>query len=137
METKSKDQIEKQVEAYLNKTSNHLFLLDNGYLLKVITLSDEGNLYYATIMIKKDQVHLTVQPMVTDNQIRWYGNNTANVIKKSIFPQYYKAKSIPYFKRMRTLVSEIKSEINLDNSKNKSLIEKIKTRVIELELIKE
>jgi hypothetical protein len=46
-----------------------------------------------------------------------------------------KTKSIPYFKAMRELVEMVEAEISLTD--NKVLVEKLKTRVKELELVKQ
>ncbi len=135
METKSKQQIEAEVSAYLDKTSKHLFVTESGYFYKILSFTKNDKKYYATIMLHKSQVQINVQEIVTDNQYKWYGNNTVNIIKHSLFPDYYKTKSIPFFKKMKGLMKEIEVEISIDNTKNKDLMEKIKGQISDLEVL--
>lgn len=136
MELKIKEQVVSQVESYLNKTTNHLFVTESGYLYKVLPLTKDGKLYTVTIMMGKGQVLLTINESVSDNTYKYYGNATANIVKKSLFPDYYKTKSIPNFRKMRVLVEEIVSEIKYDDNANKTLIDKLKKKLPEFEVIK-
>lgn len=133
---KTKQQIETEVTTYLDKTSKHLFITESGYFYTVITMKQNDKLYYVTIMIGKGQVQLNVREAVSDSNFNYYGNNTTNMVKVALFPEYYKAQSIPYFKKMRNLVEEISKEVSIDNTKNQALIEKIKTKIGDLEIIK-
>lgn len=137
MELKTKQQIETQVKNYLEKTSRHLFVTESGYLYKIVPLYKDNKTYYATIMVGNGQLLINVKEAVTDSQYTWYGNNTAHVIKRNVFPEYYKAKSIPYFKRMRDFLDEMNPQIKLDNKANQELAEKFKDKIANLELIKE
>ena len=47
-----------------------------------------------------------------------------------------KLKSLPYFKKMRKLISDMVAEIKTDNTANKLLGDKFKARLVELELTK-
>jgi len=137
MEPKTKQQIVTEATAYLNKTSLHLFMTGTqGHMYKITTFEKEGKLYYATIVFGKDYLSIDVKEAVSDKQYAWYGNNTLSVLKSSLFPTYGKTKSMPYFKKMRALVEEIMTEIKVDNASNKGLIEKMKAKLPELELIK-
>lgn len=131
MEQKSRQQILKQTSAYLNKTSNHLFVTNDGYFYKVESFEREGKLYYTTIFIGKDKVMINVREAIT-----YFGNNSLNNLQHGLFPTYYKAKSIPYFKKMRLLIKDLMTDINLDNSLNKELGDKISVRLPELEQTK-
>lgn len=136
MKVKTKEVVVNQVENYLNTASKHLFVTASGHLYKVLPLTKDGKLYTLTIMLGKDQVLLNISESVTDSMYNWYGNSTANIIKRSLFPEYYKTKSIPNFKKMRILVNEIVSEIKYDNNSNKALIDKLKAKMPELEVSK-
>ncbi len=137
MKTKTKQEIITQVEQYLDKTTLHLYVTESGHLYKILPLYNEGKLYIATIMIGKDNVIINTKEAVTDYMYKTYGNGTANVIKKGLFPDYYKTKSIPNFKRFKNLIDEIKADIKFTSIDNKDLINMIKIKTIELELIKE
>lgn len=136
MTTKTKQEIDTQVVQYLNKAKLHLYVTEKGYLYKILPMEKDGKMYITTIMIGKDNVMINTSEAVSEYMYQTNGNGTANVVKKGLFPDYYKTKSIPNFKRMKNLIEEITGEINLNNL-NKDLIEKIKLKVVELELFKE
>lgn len=136
MEPKTKSQTEKEAMAYLTKTSLHVFKTNNGYLYKIITFESEGKRYYATIMLGNDKVLINTQEVVSDRQFAYYGNNTLNVLKSSLFPDWYKTQSIPNFKKMRALVAEIQKEIKVDSKSNAVLAEKLKEKLADLEPVK-
>lgn len=128
MELKTKQTIEKEVEAYLNKTANHLFICENpqmDFMYKVIPLYNEGKLYYATIMMRQDKVLIETHEAVSDYHYKHSGNGTANAFKKGVFQEYFEVKSIPNFKRMKALMEMVKAEIKFDKESNKVLSEKI------------
>jgi hypothetical protein len=135
MKTKSRNEIVKLAAAYLNKTSNHLFTTADGYLYKIETFEREGKLYYATIFLGNGKVIVDVKEAISERQFTWYGNNTLNVLQQELFPKYFKAKSIPYFKKMKEIIKDLMSELKVNNADNKELIEKIKTRLPELEKV--
>jgi hypothetical protein len=137
MTTKTKQEIDTQVAQYLNKAKLHLYVTETGYLYKILPMEKDGKMYITTLMIGKENVIINTSEAVSDYMYKTNGNGTANVVKKGLFPDYYKTKSIPNFKRMKALIEEIKGEINLNNNLNKDLIEKIKIKVVELELFKE
>ena len=133
---KTKSQIEKQALAYLNKTSLHAFVTNDGYIYKIITFQNEGKHYYATIMLGKGKVLINTQEVVSDRQFAYYGNNTLNVLQSNLFPTWYKAKSIPNFKKLKEVIAEIQKEIKVDSKSNAELAEKIKLKLADLELAK-
>ena len=93
-------------------------------------------LHYATIMIGKGQIMISVKEAVSDSAFKYYGNNTFNVIKQSLFPDYYKTKSIPYFKKMRLLIEQILPKIKFDTKSNKELMEKYVKELPDFEQVK-
>ena|ERR1035437_2200522 len=136
MKTKTKQELEKQVENYLLKASKHVYVIKGGFYYKVMPLYNEGILHYVTLMIGKDKVTMNVKVALPERDFLCYGNDTANIVKRRLFPEYYESKSIPNFKRMRKLIDEIKPLIKFDNNANAELIETIKARFGELELVK-
>lgn len=133
---KTKSQLEKEALAYLTKTSKHVFVTESGHLYKIVPFVSEGVNYYATIHIGKDNVVISTKEVLSDRQFAYYGNNSLNVLKASLFPRYNKAKSIPNFKRMREFVELIMKDLKTDSKSNQELSAKIKDKVKELELIK-
>lgn len=133
---KTKLQIEKEALAYLTKTSLHVFKTNSGYLYKIITFENEGKHYYATIMLGNGKVLINTQEVLSDRQFAYYGNNSINVLKSSLFPTWYKTQSIPNFKKMRALIAEFKNEIKVDNKSNTELAEKMQKKLIDLEPVK-
>ena len=130
---KTKEQVSTEINNYLNKTSNHLFITESGHMYKIQSFEREGKLYYATITLGKGFVSINVKEALNDRTYSWYGNNSLDVLKNVVFPSYQKSKSIPYFKKMRELVTELMSEIQIDNTLNKDLVEKIKAMLPQLE----
>ena len=110
---------------YVSKSAQHLFVVNDKTILKVIPFTQNDTTFVARLMITGDKVEL---------KIRTYNAAMKWVMKDYFFPKYVKTKSIPYFKKMRELVEMIESEVNALN--NDALIEKIKLRVKDLELIK-
>jgi hypothetical protein len=102
-------------------------------MYKIQTFEREGKRYYATITLGKGFVSINVKEALNDRTYSWYGNNSLDVLKNVVFPSYQKSKSIPYFKKMRELMTGLMSEIQVDNSLNKDLVEKIKAMLPQLE----
>ena len=130
---KTQEQVSIEINNYLNKASNHLFVTESGHMYKIQTFEREGKRYYATITLGKGFVSINVKEALNDRTYSWYGNNSLDVLKNVVFPSYQKSKSIPYFKKMRELMTGLMSEIQVDNSLNKDLVEKIKTMLPQLE----
>lgn len=110
---------------YLAKSAQHLFVVNDKIITKIITFYKMDVLYYAKLQINGDNVYLDVY---NAESMKWD-------VKNHLFPQYVKTKSIPYFKAMRELVELIEGKIQFGD--NKALIEEIKTHTKDLELIKE
>jgi hypothetical protein len=136
MEPKTKQQILNEAKAYLTKTSKHLFVTADGYMYKIETFEEQGKLYYATIFMGNGKVIINVKEAVSDRQYAYAGSNTLGILKQELFPTYYKAKSLPYFKKMRGIIGDLMSAIKVDNLANTELAEKLKERLPELEMTK-
>lgn len=122
---KTIEQKRQDAKQYLATTAQHLFIVNDKFLYKVIEFEVDGKLNYAKLMVSPDSV--TIQQINT-NGYKWD-------YKQGLFPQYVKTKSIPHFKKMKEVIALVKHEINLTD--NKALIEKIKVLVKEFELVKE
>lgn len=122
---KTLEQKNLEAKAYIAKSTQHLFVMNEKTYYKIISFTRDGQLHYATLTIAGENVSINV---INTNRYKWE-------FKQHLFPQYVKTKSIPYFKAMRELVSMVEAEINLTD--NKALVEKIKTKVKSLELVKQ
>jgi hypothetical protein len=122
---KTLEQKQKEAQEYIAKSAQHLFIVNDKIITKIISFTKDDKLQYAKLTIIGDRVSIDV---VRTNQMKWD-------YKQTLFPQYVKTKSIPYFKKMKELVSMIEKEITLDD--NKALIEKVKALTSTLELVKE
>lgn len=80
----------------------------------------------------RTKVIINVREAVSERQYAYTGNNTLSILQQELFPVYYKAKSIPYFKKMRGLVKDLMVDIKVDNSLNKVLGDKLSPRLLEL-----
>lgn len=110
---------------YLAKSEQHLFVVNDKIITKVITFKKDNELYFAKLQINGDNIYLETYKA---DKMKWEVQNI-------LFPQYVKTKSIPYFKAMRNLVESIESKLSL--SDNKDLVEKIKAKVKKLDLVKQ
>lgn len=133
---KSKVQIEKEALAYLTKVSKHLYVTNTGHMYKIILFESEGKHYYAIIHFTKDNILINTREALSDRQFSYYGNNSLSVLKDIVFPPVNKIQSMPYFKKMKDLIEEIKGEIKTDSQSNAKLVEKFKSRLPDLELVK-
>ena len=121
---KTQEQKQQEAKKYLATASQHLFIVNDKFIYKIIEFKVDGKLNYAKLMISPDSVTITT----INNGYKWD-------YKQWLFPQYVKTKSIPHFKKMKEVIALVKSEINLTD--NKALIEKIKQLAKEFELVKE
>jgi hypothetical protein len=128
---KTQEQILSEINAYITKTSQHLFSV-NDRLVTYVPFQDGSQLGYATIIVGKDVLSITARQMVTEASYNFYGNNYPNVVKNNCFAPHQKATSIPYFKKMRNLIEAIKPHLTLDNTKNKELADKHLPLIAEL-----
>lgn len=122
---KTQEQKNSEAKAYIAKSAQHLFVINEKTFYKVISFTRDGKLHYATLTIAGANVSINV---INTNRYKWE-------FKQNLFPQYVKTKSIPYFKAMRELVKIVEAEISLTD--NKVLVEKIKEKVKTLELVKQ
>ncbi len=116
----------KQNQDYLAKSAQHLFVVNDNILTKVITFTRDEKLYFAKLTINKEKVYLDVYNSESV-EFKWESKNI-------LFPTYVKTKSIPYFSKMKQLVKFIESEITVGD--NKALIEKISEKVKDLQQVK-
>ena len=121
---KTQEQKNQEAKAYIAKSAQHLFLMNDRIYFKIVPFNVDGALHYASLKIDGENVSINV---INTNRYKWE-------FKQHLFPQYVKTKSIPFFKAMKEIVALVESEVNLTD--NKGLIEKIKSRVKTLELIK-
>lgn len=128
---KTQQQLTTEINAYITKTSKHLFSIDNKYFTYV-PFKDGSQDAYATIIVSNDKITITTQPMLSDYTYNAYGNNSLNLCKNWCFPQYQKASSIPYFKKMKALIAEIMPQLTLDKNKTKELTDKYSAMVAEV-----
>lgn len=134
MKLKSIEQIEEQVSNYVNKASKHLYQNKRGDFYTIIPIYDKSKTfspqYIAKITITPEGIDIRVSKAVNDYTYQYHGNGTPNVIKRSLFPEYEKFKSIPYFKRMRAIIDELQTKISIDSSDfNKNLIKYLNDKV--------
>ncbi len=116
---KTQEQKLSEAKAYIAKSAQHLFVMNEKTYYKIIPFTRDGQLHYATLSITgNSNVSINV---INANRYKWE-------LKQMLFPQYVKTKSIPYFKAMRELVDMIEKEINLTD--NKELIQKVKNRLV-------
>lgn len=127
---KTQEQKQQEAKAYIAKSAQHLFVINEKTFYKVISFTRDNQVHYAKLIIAGENVSIDV---INTNRYKWE-------FKASLFPQYVKTKSIPYFKAMRELVEMVEAEISISDTRihdNKTLAEKIKNRVKELELVKQ
>lgn len=127
---KTQEQKNLEAKAYIAKSAQHLFVMNEKTYYKIIPFSRDGQLHYATLTIAGENVSINV---INTNRYKWE-------FKQSLFPQYVKTKSIPYFKAMRELVNMVEAEISISDTRihdNKALSEKIKTKLKSLDLVKQ
>jgi hypothetical protein len=116
---KTQEQKNQEAKAYIAKTAQHLFVMNEKTFYKIIPFTRDGQLHYATLSITgNSNVSINV---VNTNRYKWE-------FKQHLFPQYVKTKSIPYFKAMRELVEMVEKEISLTD--NKDLVLKVKNRLL-------
>lgn len=116
---KTQEQKLSEAKAYIAKSAQHLFVMNEKTYYKIIPFTRDGQLHYATLSITgNSNVSINV---INTSRYKWE-------LKQMLFPQYVKTKSIPYFKAMRELVDMIEKEINLTD--NKELVQKVKNRLV-------
>lgn len=121
-----------KIAAYLNKTSKHLFITNNGQYYTIQTLVHDGNLYFVTILMG-DKTLIRVNK-VADTLV-YYEDSGLNVIKNRLFSPYMKAKSIPYFKKMRLAIAELMCEVSIDNKANEKLALELSAKLVDMKQV--
>jgi hypothetical protein len=123
---KTQEQKEKDAQAYIAKSAQHLFVVNEKFITKVIPFMEDDKEYFAKLIVSNDKV--TLQTFEASKYYKWE-------MKDILFPKYVKTKSIPYFKKMKELVEIV--ELGINSKDNKALIEIIKEKIKEFELIKQ
>lgn len=132
---KTKQELQLEVEKYIKKCSEHLFVINKDTFYKIHYFEKGSKKYYAIIMLRKDWVNITVRPIEINEGDYYYtmcGNGYPNVIKQTLFSTYNKTKSIPYFKKMKEVVSKIMNAISLESKDNIKLASEYKDELGEL-----
>lgn len=122
---KTQEQKIKETKDYIAKSAQHLFSINDKILYKIISFSRDGQVHYATITFIGENVNLRLIDI----------NRYKSELKHVLFPKYLKTISIPYFKKMRNLITLIESELSLHD--NKKVIEKIENKLKDLNLVKQ
>jgi hypothetical protein len=118
--------------AYLNKTSKHLFTTNNGQYYTVQTLVHDGKLYYVTILMGNTT---KIYVSSVENTLSYYEDNGLNVLQNRLFAPYMKAKSIPYFKKMRLAIAELMRDISIDNKANDKLALELSNKLVDMKQV--
>jgi hypothetical protein len=106
MKTLSNNKIQEQVLAYLNKTAKHLFITEGNRFYKVVPFKKDDSWKFMTIMFDGETTKVTEYDV--DTQIRYYGNDTKNVISNIIFDFWLgKMTAIKNFKEMKSRMYEV------------------------------
>ena len=141
---KTKQQSLAEIQNYLQKTSKNLFtnqINDNkkDYIFKYIPLSD--GIHYAEF-----RLHANGNVEILTNAIipTYYGDgddfsNRLNIIKTWLFPNIdgvCKIKSIPHFKKIKTILNMIDGKITTSKDENNKLLITIKDYLKNVETIK-
>ena len=110
-----KTQEQKQIEIlnYFTKTSQHLFVTEQGIMFKIKSFEHEGILYYSKLVINKDSIKITTDKV---------GNASNGWVKQDykhrFFPDYLNIKSIKHFKKLNTiLVNMIYTPNDVENQR--------------------
>lgn len=113
-----------ETKEYLAKSAQHLFVVNDSQITKVINFTRDGKEYFAKLVINGEKVYLNTY---SAEQMKWD-------VKYILFPQYVKTKSIPYFKAMKEIVANVEAKIQIGD--NSALIAEIQSKVKTLELVK-
>lgn len=97
---------EREILAYLNKCSKHLFIDENNRFFKVMLIRVGNSWRYVTLTFDDKDVYIKSESV--RKMIEWHGNDAKNVIKRELFPMHYNRKSsIPNFKEMKEKMFQI------------------------------
>lgn len=128
-----------KIENYLETTSEHLFLTENGRFFKAFPIKVKDSLY--CVSLEFDGLESNYVRIIDVNYfVNNYGNDSKFVLSKTLFPQHLdKRSSIPNFKAMRELTEKIKKciEETFDGT-NRQVVEKeIAKMLVGMEVKKE
>lgn len=107
---KTQEEVETQVLAYINKTSQHLFANEKGDLMKILPFKSNGKWYYAKVTFGNTP-QVEIQEVVSKAAYELYGNGLLAVIKANIFHPSVKWHSIPNFKASKALMDKVRWEL--------------------------
>lgn len=114
MKNITKQQATELLINYFTKTSNHLFLINDNTYYKLELVNENGKYYVVKYLITDGKAKISVSDLLTDAFFEYYKNDSISVTKDKYFPNFNKTKSIPYFKKMRTLIADLSSQIKMD-----------------------
>jgi hypothetical protein len=143
METQLKEKVDlanlKKIEDYLETTSKHLFLTEDGKFFKAFSVKIKDKLYCITLNFDGVESN-NVTIIDVERYIPRYGNNTKNVISHFLFPPHVNRRtSISSFKAMKEKVNEIKKfiEEKFDGKNIEIIVNEIKKMLVGLTVKKE
>lgn len=116
---KTQEQKEQEVLNYFDKTSQHLFVTNEGVMFKIIAFKHEDKLYYSKLVINKDKATIT-----TKEAFKW-GVGLKQHWKHTFFPDYLEIKAIKHFNKFRTIDSNLFASLTPDNEKNQERLNKL------------
>lgn len=120
---KTQEQKSQELKNYITKSSEHLFVVNEKQIMKIIPFTIDGVDYVYQAYFADNYVSIKTRKIQYDKQYH----------KLDLFPVYVKTKSIPYFKRMREIVKVIEAyENKLDV---KSLEAELKPLLTDLMLV--
>ena len=140
METQLNEKVElvslKKIENYLETTSKHLFLTEDGRFFKAFPVKIKDVLYCATLEFDGKEFN-KVNIIDTNHYIKYYGNNAKSVIADILFPQHSGKKvSTSNFKAMKEKVNEVKKfiEEKCDGTNRDAVASEVKKMLVGLEV---
>lgn len=116
---KTQEQKEQEVLNYFDKTSQHLFVTNEGVVFKITTFKHEDKLYYSKLVINKNKATIT-----TRQAFQW-GTGLKQSWKHTFFPDYLEIKAIKHFKKFRKIEANLFSRLTPDNEKNQDTLNKL------------
>jgi hypothetical protein len=116
---KTQEQKEQEVLNYFDKTSQHLFVTNDGVIFKIITFKHEDKTYYSKLVINKGKATIT-----TRQPFQW-GMGLKQSWKHTFFPDYLEIKAIKHFNKFRTIEFNLFFRLSPDNEKNQDSLDKL------------
>ena len=96
---KTQEQKKAEVLNYFHKTSQHLFVTEQGMMFKIIPFEKEGVLYYSKLIIGKDTMKIETHELFKWG-VRWKSN-----YKLDLFPDFLNIKSIKHFNKLKWIIA--------------------------------